>query len=114
MVIGIVNCKQKSGHTNYINHAGGIQEINIEMHQTAHAQSIPCADKATIFTKLQSSAVGTFDFVSVCLGGFTERSCTHTNWYSEVRRGSESPTDPTLARMIDAADLFTAVYLGKR
>ena len=70
-------------------------------------------------------AVRTINFISVCLGEFTQRSYTPTNWYTKDRCDFKSPTDPMLfwakdsswqkfhVVRKDAADLSTAVYLGK-
>ena len=50
------------------------------------------------FTELRSAVARvwlretTINFESVCLGGSTERSCTHANWYTKVRHYSESLT----------------------
>ena len=57
--------------------------------------------------------------VSACLGGFTDRSYTHTSWHTKVGHSSKSLTCCGLAdKMIhivrkNAADLPTTVYLGK-
>ena len=65
----------------------------IQKYWTAtHAE---CARQATPSLNF-SLQLAVDNFVSVCLGEFTDRSYTRANWYTKARHGSESLTDAML------------------